>query len=56
MSPSSSAGASQILSIVDELRLAAHIAFVADNPGRSPVESAIREHRAAGVGGWFQVR
>jgi len=31
------------------------IAFVADNPGRWPIESAIPEHRAAGVGGWFQV-
>jgi FtsP/CotA-like multicopper oxidase with cupredoxin domain len=33
----------------------AHIAFVADNPGKWPIESAIPEHRAAGVGGWFQV-
>jgi FtsP/CotA-like multicopper oxidase with cupredoxin domain len=33
----------------------AHIAFVADNPGKWPVESAIPEHRAAGVGGWMQV-
>ena len=33
----------------------AHIAFVADNPGRWPLESAIPEHRAAGVGAWFQV-
>ena len=32
-----------------------HIAFVADNPGKWPIESAIPEHRAAGVGGWFQV-
>ncbi len=33
----------------------AHIAFVADNPGKWPLESAIPEHRAAGVGAWFQV-
>jgi FtsP/CotA-like multicopper oxidase with cupredoxin domain len=33
----------------------AHIAFVADNPGKWPFESAIPEHRAAGVGAWFQV-
>jgi FtsP/CotA-like multicopper oxidase with cupredoxin domain len=32
-----------------------HIAFVADNPGKWPFESAIPEHRAAGVGAWFQV-
>lgn len=32
-----------------------HIAFVADNPGKWPLESAIPEHRAAGVGTWFQV-
>ena len=32
-----------------------HIAFVADNPGKWPIESAIPEHRAGGVGGWFQV-
>ena len=32
-----------------------HIAFVADNPGKWPIESAIPEHRAAGVGAWFQV-
>jgi FtsP/CotA-like multicopper oxidase with cupredoxin domain len=32
-----------------------HIAFVADNPGKWPIGSAIPEHRAAGVGGWFQV-
>jgi FtsP/CotA-like multicopper oxidase with cupredoxin domain len=32
-----------------------HIAFVADNPGKWPLASAIPEHRAAGVGGWFQV-
>ena len=31
------------------------IAFVADNPGKWPIESSIPEHRAAGVGGWFQV-
>ena len=33
----------------------AHVAFVADNPGKWAVESAIPEHRAAGVGAWFQV-
>jgi FtsP/CotA-like multicopper oxidase with cupredoxin domain len=32
-----------------------HMAFVADNPGKWPFESAIPEHRAAGVGAWFQV-
>jgi FtsP/CotA-like multicopper oxidase with cupredoxin domain len=31
------------------------VAFVADNPGKWPIESSIPEHRAAGVGGWFQV-
>jgi FtsP/CotA-like multicopper oxidase with cupredoxin domain len=34
----------------------AHVAFVADNPGKWPLESAIPEHRAAGAGAWFQVR
>jgi len=33
----------------------AHVAFVADNPGKWPLESAIPEHRAAGMGTWFQV-
>ncbi len=33
----------------------AHLAFVADNRGKWPLGSAIPEHRAAGVGGWFQV-
>ena len=33
----------------------AHVAFVADNPGKWPIESAIPEHRSAGVCGWFQV-
>ena len=33
----------------------AMVAFVADNPGKWPLESAIPEHRAAGVGTWFQV-
>ena len=33
----------------------AHVAFVADNPGKWPLELAIPEHRAAGVGAWFQV-
>jgi FtsP/CotA-like multicopper oxidase with cupredoxin domain len=33
----------------------AHVAFVADNPGKWPLESAIPEHRAAGAGTWFQV-
>ena len=32
-----------------------HIAFVADNPGKWPLESTIPEHRAAGVGTWFEV-
>jgi FtsP/CotA-like multicopper oxidase with cupredoxin domain len=32
-----------------------HIAFVADNPGKWPIESSIPEHRGAGVGAWFQV-
>jgi len=32
-----------------------HVAFIADNPGKWPIESAIPEHRAAGVGAWFQV-
>jgi FtsP/CotA-like multicopper oxidase with cupredoxin domain len=32
-----------------------HVAFVADNPGKWPLESAIPEHRAAGAGAWFQV-
>jgi FtsP/CotA-like multicopper oxidase with cupredoxin domain len=32
-----------------------HVAFVADNPGKWPLASAIPEHRAAGAGGWFQV-
>lgn len=33
-----------------------HVAFVADNPGKWPIESAIPEHRAAGVGGWMLVQ
>lgn len=33
----------------------ARIAFVADNPGKWPLESALPEHRAAGVGAWFEV-
>ena len=32
------------------------VAFIADNPGKWPIESAIPEHRAAGVGAWFEVR
>ncbi len=32
-----------------------HVAFIADNPGKWPIESAIPEHRAAGVGAWFLV-
>ncbi len=32
-----------------------HVAFIADNPGKWPIESAIPEHRAAGVGAWFEV-
>ena len=31
------------------------VAFVADNPGKWPIESSIPEHRAAGVGAWFQI-
>jgi len=33
-----------------------HAAFVADNPGKWPLESAIPEHQASGVMGWFEVR
>jgi FtsP/CotA-like multicopper oxidase with cupredoxin domain len=33
---------------------AAHLAFVAANGGKWPIASAIPEHRAAGVGAWFQ--
>ena len=33
----------------------AHIAFVADNPGKWPIESASPERRAAGLATWFQV-
>jgi FtsP/CotA-like multicopper oxidase with cupredoxin domain len=32
-----------------------HIAFVADNPGKWPIESASPERRAAGLATWFQV-
>jgi FtsP/CotA-like multicopper oxidase with cupredoxin domain len=32
----------------------AHLAFVAANGGKWPIASAIPEHRAAGVGAWFQ--
>ncbi len=32
----------------------AHLAFVAANAGKWPLCSAIPEHRAAGVGAWFQ--
>jgi FtsP/CotA-like multicopper oxidase with cupredoxin domain len=32
-----------------------HVAFIADNPGKWPIKSAIPEHRAAGVGAWFLV-
>jgi FtsP/CotA-like multicopper oxidase with cupredoxin domain len=32
-----------------------HVAFIADNSGKWPIESAIPEHRAAGVGAWFEV-
>jgi FtsP/CotA-like multicopper oxidase with cupredoxin domain len=32
-----------------------HVAFVADNPGRWPIESAIPEHQAAGVATFFAV-
>ena len=33
----------------------AHIAFVADNPGKWPIGSAIPEHRSAGLAAWMQV-
>ena len=33
----------------------AHVAFVADNPGHWPIESAIPEHLAAGVATMFAV-
>jgi FtsP/CotA-like multicopper oxidase with cupredoxin domain len=33
----------------------AHVAFVADNPGRWPIESAIAAHQAAGVRTMFEV-
>lgn len=33
----------------------AHVAFVADNLAKWPLETAIPEHRAAGMGAWFQV-
>ena len=33
----------------------AHIAFVADNPGKWPLASATPARRAAGLCGWFQV-
>jgi FtsP/CotA-like multicopper oxidase with cupredoxin domain len=33
----------------------AHMAFVADNPGKWPIESASPERRAAGLATWFQV-
>ena len=33
-----------------------HAAFVADNTGKWPIESAIPEHQAAGVMSWFEVR
>jgi FtsP/CotA-like multicopper oxidase with cupredoxin domain len=32
-----------------------HIAFVADNPGKWPIGSAIPEHRSAGLAAWMQV-
>jgi len=32
-----------------------HMAFVADNPGKWPIESASPERRAAGLATWFQV-
>ena len=31
------------------------LAFVADNPGKWPIASAIPASRAAGLSGWFQV-
>jgi FtsP/CotA-like multicopper oxidase with cupredoxin domain len=33
-----------------------HLAFVADNPGRWPLESAILDHQARGVATFFEVR
>jgi FtsP/CotA-like multicopper oxidase with cupredoxin domain len=33
----------------------AHVAFVADNPGKWPIESASPERRSAGLATWFQV-
>lgn len=33
----------------------AHLAFIADNPGKWPIESAIPAHRDNGVGAWFEV-
>jgi FtsP/CotA-like multicopper oxidase with cupredoxin domain len=33
-----------------------HAAFVADNPGKWPLDSAIPEHQAAGVMSWFEVK
>jgi FtsP/CotA-like multicopper oxidase with cupredoxin domain len=33
-----------------------HAAFVADNPGKWPLDSAIPEHQAGGVMTWFEVR
>jgi FtsP/CotA-like multicopper oxidase with cupredoxin domain len=32
-----------------------HVAFVADNPGKWPIGSAIPEHRSAGLAAWMQV-
>ena len=32
-----------------------HVAFVADNPGHWPIESAIPEHQAAGLATMFAV-
>ena len=31
-----------------------HVAFVADNPGKWPIGSAIPEHRSAGLAAWMQ--
>ena len=32
-----------------------HAAFIADNPGKWPIESASPERRNAGLAAWFQV-
>jgi FtsP/CotA-like multicopper oxidase with cupredoxin domain len=42
-------------SVVVPERATKHIAFVADNPGKWLVMSAIMDHFATGLAGWFQV-